>query len=72
MIRIGALGFMWELSYVVGAPIGALLFNHGGYNLVLGTSFLLYVFASFIGFMSLRTFEEKVEKTDTSVKGWFL
>ena len=69
MIRIAALQFVWDLSYLVSLPLGAWLFNSGGYVCVLGTSLALYVSACGLGLVRLWGFQEKINRTDLALKG---
>ena len=71
MIRLAALGFVWDLSYFVSLPLGAWLFNSGGYVCVLATSLALYIIACCLGLVRLWGFKERIHKTDLTIKGVF-
>ena len=68
MFRLGVLGFMWDLSYLIAIPLGAWLFSFG-YVHVFGSSMVLYVIACSFGLARLWNFEEKINKSDMSFKG---
>ena len=70
MFRLGVLGFMWDLSYLIAIPLGAWLFSFG-YVHVFGSSMVLYVIACSIGLARLWNFKEKINKSDMSFKGIF-
>ena len=70
MIRLAALGFVWDVSYFISLPLGAWLYNSGSYVCVLGTSLLLYCIACLLGIMRLWNFKEKITKTQLSFKGY--
>ena len=63
------IGYMWDLSYFMATPIGAWLFNTGGYNLVFGIGVCLYAIACLLGLVRLWGFEEKISKSDLSFTG---
>ena len=69
LIRLGMMGFMWDLSYLVALPVGAWLFNSGSYICVLSTALLLYVVACVLGVIRLWGFQENINKTDMTWKG---
>ena len=64
-------GMIWDLSYTLSLPLGAWLFNSGGYVCVLGTSLALYVSACGLGLVRLWGFQEKINRTDLALKGLF-
>ena len=68
-IRLSVIGYMWDLAFFSGTPIGAWLFNTGGYNLVFGTGVGVYTLACLLGLMRLWGFEEKITKSDLSFTG---
>jgi len=61
-IRLGVLNFCWQISKPLSLPLGAWLYDSGGYVCVMGTSLLLYVIASFLGLYKLWGFQEKIGK----------
>ena len=69
MIRLAALGFVWDVSYFISLPLGAWLYNSGGYVCVLGTSLTLYCIACILGIIRLWGFQEKITKTQLTFKG---
>ena len=69
MLRLGILGFMWDISYFVSLPLGAWLFNSGSYVCVLGTSLVLYILASLTMLIRLWGFPEKINQANMSFKG---
>ena len=69
MIRLAALGFVWDLSYLVSLPLGAWLFNSGSYVCVLGTSLGLFVIACILGVVRLKGFREKINQSDMAFRG---
>ena len=69
MIRLAALGFVWDVSYFISLPLGAWLYNSGSYVCVLGTSLLLYCIACLLGIIKLWGFKEKIKKTHLTFKG---
>jgi len=68
MLRLGILGFMWDISYFVSLPLGAWLFNSGSYVCVLGTSLVLYILASLTMLIRLWGFPEKINQANMSFK----
>ena len=62
MIRIGLCSFSWQVARPLSYPIGAWLFDSGGYVRVFSASLILYVVASIIGVISLRDFKENKPK----------
>ena len=60
---------MWDLAYFIAMPLGAWLYNTGGYVLNFGTAVIIYAFACFIGLVKLRGFKEKIKKHDLTLKG---
>ena len=71
MIRLATLSFCWDISSLFALPLGAWLFNSGGYSCVLGTSLVLFIFACILGLARLWGFKEKINTTDISLKGLF-
>ena len=69
MIRLAALGFVWDVSYFISLPMGAWLYNSGSYVCVLATSLLLYCMACILGIIRLWGFKEKINKTHLTLKG---
>ena len=68
-VRIAVAGWMWDLAYFIAMPLGAWLYNTGGYVLNFGTAVIIYAFACFIGLVKLRGFKEKIKKHDLTLKG---
>ena len=68
MVRLGVLGFVWDISYLVSVPVGAFLFNSGSYICVLGTSVMLYATACALGTWRLWGFKEKILKSSMTLK----
>ena len=68
-IRLQAMGIMWDLSYFVALPLGAFLYNSGGFVGVFGTAVALNVVACILGFVRLRNFKENIKKSDMNIKG---
>ena len=69
MIRIGLCSFSWQVARPLSYPIGALLFDSGGYVRVFSASLILYVIASIVGLISLWNFKENKQKRSTSLLG---
>ena len=69
MIRIGLCSFSWQVARPLSYPIGAWLFDSGGYVRVFSASLILYVIASIIGVISLWNFKEKKQKQSTTLSG---
>ena len=63
------MGIMWDLSYFVALPLGAFLYNSGGFVGVFGTAVALNVVACILGFVRLRNFKENIKKSDMNIKG---
>ena len=63
---------MWELGAFVGLPLGAWLFTTGGYLLVFGTGFTIYLTACILGLNTLWGFKENLNKDNKSLPltGW--
>ena len=59
-IRLAVLSFCWHFSKPISLPLGAWLFNSGGYECVMGTSLLLNIIASFLGLFRLWGFKENL------------
>ena len=72
MIRIGLCSFSWQVARPLSYPIGAWLFDSGGYVRVFSASLILYVIASIIGVISLWNFKEKKQKQSTTLSGSYL
>ena len=72
MIRIGLCSFSWQVARPLSYPIGAWLFDSGGYVRVFSASLILYVIASIIGVISLWNFKEKKQKQSTTLSGRYL
>ena len=68
-VRIAVAGWMWDLAYFIAMPLGAWLYNTGGYVLNFGTAVIIYAFACIIGLVKLRGFKEKIKKHDLTIKG---
>ena len=68
-MRIAIVNYMFDLGYLVSVPLGAWLFNIGSYPLVFGTGLGLYVLCIFVAFWRLWGFDEKIVKSDLSIKG---
>ena len=68
MIRLGAMGFMFDLASFVAIPLGAWLFSFG-YVQVFATSMFLYLISCSIGLARLWNFKEKIAKSDLAFKG---
>ena len=66
---MAVMGYMWELAAFIGLPLGAWLFNSGGYVLVFGFGLALYVTACVFGLLRLWKFEEIIHQKDLSLKG---
>ena len=58
---------MWELGAFVGLPLGAWLFTTGGYLLVFGTGFAIYLIACILGLNTLWGFKEKLNRDQKSL-----
>ena len=65
--RIAIVGYMWELGAFVGLPLGAWLFNTGGYILVFGMGFAIYLIACILGLNTLWGFKEKLNRDQKSL-----
>ena len=63
-IRMAVLSFCWQVSRPISLPIGAWLYDSGGYVCVMGTSLLLLVVASLLGLYKLWGFKENIEKKE--------
>ena len=68
-IRVSIAGYMWDLGYFISQPLGAWLYNTGGFVLNFGTAVGIYAFACFIGVVRLWGFKEKINKSDLTIKG---
>jgi len=63
-IRLAVLSFCWQVSKPLSLPLGAWLFNYGGYVWVMATSLLLFMVASLLGLYKLWGFKEKIAKKE--------
>lgn len=68
-MRLAALSLCWAISKPISYPLGAFLFDSGGYICVFGTSLLLFLLASCFGLYKLWGFEEKIKKQTSTFKG---
>ena len=69
MIRLSVLSFCWSVSRPISFPLGAALFNSGGYICVMATSLLLFLIAAILGLWKLWNFEEKIGKNKVKFLG---
>ena len=69
MIRLAAMGFMWDLSTPIALPLSAWLFNTGGYVCVMGSSVLLYLIACLLGLIKLWNFQENKKTSGATFLG---
>ena len=69
MIMLAVLGIVWDLSYTVSLPLGAWLYNSGGYICVFGVSLGLYLLACLLALVRLWGFKEKRNSEDLTLKG---
>lgn len=60
---------MWDLGYFIAQPLGAWLYNIGGFVLNFGTAVGIYLVACFIGLIKLWGFKENTNEYDLTVKG---
>ena len=60
---------MWDLGYFIAQPLGAWLYNTGGFVLNFGSAVCIYSLACFIGVVRLWGFKEKINKCDLTIKG---
>ena len=63
---------MWDLGYFIAQPLGAWLYNTGGFVFNFGSAVGIYSLACFIGVVRLWGFKEKINKCDLNIKGRFL
>ena len=68
-MRLAALSLCWAISRPISYPLGAFLFDSGGYVCVFGTSLLLFALASCFGLYKLWGFEEKIKRNTSTFKG---
>ena len=69
MIRLAVLSLCWSVSRPISFPLGAALFNSGGYVCVMSTSLLLFCIAALLGLWKLWSFEEKIGKQKVDFLG---
>lgn len=69
MFMLAVLGIVWDVSYTVSLPFGALLYNSGGYICVFGVSLGLYLLACLLALVRLWGFKEKINSGDFTLKG---
>ena len=62
---------MWDLGYFIAQPLGAWLFNIGGFVLNFGTAVGIYLVACFIGLIKLWGFKENTNEYDVTVRGTY-
>ena len=60
MIRLAMLSLCWSVSRPISFPLGAALFNSGGYVCVMSVSLLLFIVAAGLGLWKLWNFQEKI------------
>ena len=60
---------MWDLGYFIAQPLGAWLYNTGGFVLNFGSAVCIYSLACFIGVVRLWGVKEKINKCDLTIKG---
>ena len=69
MVRIGLASFSWQVARPISYPLGALLYDSGGYVRVFAASLILYIVACLLGLYALWGFREKRVGGDTLVTG---
>ena len=69
MVRIGLASFSWQVARPISYPLGALLYDSGGYTRVFASSLALYIVACLLGLYALWGFREKRVGGDTSFTG---
>ena len=69
MIMLAVLGIVWDVSYTVSLPLGAWLYNSGGYICVFGVALGLYLLASLLALVRLWGFKEKINSEELTLKG---
>ena len=69
MVRIGLASFSWQVARPISYPLGALLYDSGGYTRVFAASLILYSVACLLGLYALWGFREKRVGGDTSFTG---
>ena len=69
MVRIGILTFFWRLGRPISYPIGAWLYESGGYICVFSASLLLFSIACLTGLVMLWGFKEKKKESKSFMKG---
>ena len=60
---------MWDLGYFIAQPLGAWLYNIGGFVLNFCTAVGIYLVACFIGLIKLWGFKENTNEYDLTVRG---
>ena len=70
-IRVQVAGYMWDLGYFIAQPLGAWLYDYGGFVLNFGSAVGIYSLACFIGVVRLWGFKEKINKSEVTVRGEF-
>lgn len=60
---------MWDLGYFIAQPLGAWLYNIGGFAMNFGTGVGIYLVACFIGLIKLWGFKENTNEYDLTVRG---
>ena len=66
MVRIGLASFSWQVARPISYPLGALLYDSGGYVRVFAASLILYILACLLGLYALWGFREQRVGGDTS------
>ena len=69
MIRLAMLSLCWSVSRPISFPLGAALFNSGGYVCVMAASLLLFLVAAGLGLWKLWSFQEKIGKNKVKFAG---
>ena len=69
MIRLAMLSLCWSVSRPISFPLGAALFNSGGYVCVMAVSLLLFLIAAALGLGKLWNFQEKIGKHQVKLVG---
>ena len=68
-MRLAALSLCWAISKPISYPLGAFLFDSGGYICVFGSSLLIFSLASCFGLYKLWGFEEKIKRETSTFRG---
>ena len=63
------LSLCWSVSRPISFPLGAALFNSGGYVCVMAVSLLLFLIAAALGLGKLWNFQEKIGKHQVKFVG---